>query len=70
MNLAEIVSIGGIVVNLLALLIAVSRILAASVASEVRTAERFARLETKAERVELDVQNLFRSIAKRITDTG
>jgi voltage-gated potassium channel Kch len=65
----EYISVGGIIVNLIALLLAVSRILAASTAAEVRSAERFARLETKTERVENDVQNLFRATSKRISDT-
>lgn len=69
MTTAELISVSGIVVNLIALLIAVSRILAASTAAEVRTAERFARLETKTERVESDVQNLFHITSKRASDT-
>lgn len=65
MGSADFVAIGGIIINLLALLIAVSRVLAAGAATEVRTAERFIRLETKTERVEADVQALFRVTSKR-----
>lgn len=64
----ESIAIAGIIVNLIALLIAVSRLLAASTAAEVRAAERFARLETTTERLESDVQNLFHQTAKRSTD--
>ena len=68
MTNAEIISLSGIAINLIALLIAVSRVLAASTAAEVRSAERFTRLETKTERVESDVQLLFRMSPKRETD--
>ena len=63
MNVDIYVAAGGIIINLLALLIAVGRILSTSsqqyTTSEVRNAERFARLETKTSRVESDIQALF-----------
>jgi len=61
--------ISGTAIQLIALLLAVSRLLAASTAAEVRSAERFVRLETKTERVEKDVQNLFHATNKRALDT-
>jgi hypothetical protein len=67
--IAVIGLIAGTAIQLIALLLAVSRLLAASTAAEVRSAERFARLETKTERMENDVQNLFRVTNKRALDT-
>lgn len=72
MSTTEIIALLGLVagtaVQLLALLISVSKILTAATATEVRSAERFTRLETKVERVESDVQNLFHATSKRAQD--
>ena len=59
----------GTAVQLIALIVAVSKLLTAATASEVRSTERFVRLETKTERVEKDVQDLFRMANRRSTDT-
>jgi hypothetical protein len=73
MTTTEIIAVVGLIagtaIQLLALLIAVTRILRASTDAEVRSAERFIRLETKTERIELDVQNLFVATSKRRTDS-
>jgi len=58
-----IVAALGVILNLIALLIAVSRILSQSsqqiTTMEVRNAERFTRMEVKMERVEKDIQNFY-----------
>lgn len=75
MNVETIATIAGIAVNLIALLIAVSRLLEASNATEVRNAERMTRLESdvkhmaetiksNTERLDSDVQTLFNMARK------
>ena len=66
----EIYTAAGVIVNLIALLLAVSRILTANSASEVRQAERMVTLERdvthlsmdvklRGDRIERDVQSLY-----------
>ena len=75
----EIYTAAGVIVNLIALLIAVSRILTANTATEVRSAERMISLErdvthlsvdvkTRADRTEKDVQSLYDLQRTHVTD--
>ena len=72
MSTDQLLLVGGFALQLIAMLLAVARIISHSARQmtdmEVRAATRFTRLETKTERIELDVQNLFRVTSKRIAD--
>jgi hypothetical protein len=75
----EVYTAAGVIVNLIALLIAVSRILTANTASEIRSAERMISLErdvthlstdvkTRADRIEKDVQTLYDLQREHLSD--
>jgi len=68
-SVSDIIVFCGVLVQVFALLIAVGKIITTTAASEARNAERHARVETKIERIERDIDTLYRATSKRANDS-